>query len=251
MITSASLSPGTTSSSSISSPVRRLNSSSGWIDTADSPLFGGQQETKLVEPPAGTGLDSSLGYPEGDGGLGHGGVEQVAEDEHLPLDGGQPSQHPDQHVPAVDGLGKGDDLGERADIAERPGYFWMTLAVPPALPADVDQDRAAVGFRSLLRVIPAPERPQQGQLQRILGRFPRVEQHERRTQQRCRPRLDELGELRGTVGRLAHRSTSHRLTAFSMPRRAKRFQESGRPRKMAANAGSLRSCAAAAGSRSA
>src|SRR6516165_6681954 len=110
MITSASPSPGTTSPSSISSPVLRLNSSSGWIDTADSPLFGGQQDAKLLEPSAGTGLDSSLGHPEGDSGLGHRGVEQVAEHQHFPLHRRQPPQHADQHVPAVDGLGKGDDL---------------------------------------------------------------------------------------------------------------------------------------------
>jgi hypothetical protein len=33
--------------------------------------------------PAGTGLDGSLGYPEGNGGLGHRGVEQVAEDQRF------------------------------------------------------------------------------------------------------------------------------------------------------------------------
>src|SRR5579862_1396307 len=154
MIAPASPSLGITLPSSTSSPVLRLNSSSDWIDTADSPLFCGQEDAELLESPAGTGLDGSLGYPQGGGGLGHRGVEQVAEDQDLPLDGGQPPQHADQHVPAVDGLGEGDDFGQRADVAERPGNFRMTLAVPPALPADVDQDRAAVGFRSLLRAVP-------------------------------------------------------------------------------------------------
>src|SRR5215471_2329781 len=112
MIAPASWSSGSTSLSSLASAALRLKSSSGWIDTANLLFFSRQEDPKLLQPPAGRGLDCSLGDTEGGGGLGHRGVKQVAEDKHLPLDGGQPPEHADQHVPAV------NRLGERGDIRE-------------------------------------------------------------------------------------------------------------------------------------
>src|ERR1700749_700944 len=103
MTRSASPSRGVTSSSSVSIASLRLNSSSAWIDTAN-PLvfvFCGQQHPQLVEPAAGRGLDGALGDAEGGRGVGHRGVEQVAEYEYLALDGGQPAQHAHEHVTAV------------------------------------------------------------------------------------------------------------------------------------------------------
>src|SRR5690242_865639 len=113
----ASSSPGATSSSSLISASLRLNSSSAWMDTAH-PLvfvFGGQQHPQLVEPPAGRGLHGALGDAERRGGIGHRGVEEVAEHQHLALHVGEPAQHADEHVAA---LGR---LGERGDHRVRPG----------------------------------------------------------------------------------------------------------------------------------
>src|SRR5579859_6735720 len=112
MITPASRSSGSTSLSSLASAARRLKSSSGWIDTANLLSLGRQEDPKLLQPPAGRGLDCSLGEAEGGGGLGDRGVKQVAEDKHLPLDGGQLPQHADQHVPAVNRLGEQGDIGQ-------------------------------------------------------------------------------------------------------------------------------------------
>src|ERR1700739_2442153 len=112
MIVPASWSSGTTSLSSLSSAALRSKSSSGWIDTTNLLFFGGEQDPELLQPPAGRGLDGSLGDTEGGGGLGDRGVDQVAEDKHLPLDGGQSPQDADQHVPTV------NRLGERGDIRQ-------------------------------------------------------------------------------------------------------------------------------------
>src|SRR5258708_8898745 len=110
MTASASPSSGTTSLSSLLSIALRLKSSSGRIDMTNLPFFGGEQDPKLLQPPAGRGLDGSLGDVEGGGGLGDRGVEQVTANKHLPLDGGQPPHDADQHVPTV------NRLGERGDI---------------------------------------------------------------------------------------------------------------------------------------
>src|SRR5256714_11383967 len=85
----ASSSPdsGIMPSSSLISASLRLNSSSAWMDTAH-PLvfvFGGQQHPQLVEPPAGRGLHGALGDAERRGGIGHPGVEAIAEHQHLSL----------------------------------------------------------------------------------------------------------------------------------------------------------------------
>src|ERR1700757_3981560 len=107
MTRSASPSEGVTSSSSLWIASLRLNSSSAWMDTAN-PLvfvFCGQQHPQLVEPAAGRGLDGALGDAEGGRGVGHRGIEHVAEYEHLALDGGQAAQHADEHGAAVDPLG--------------------------------------------------------------------------------------------------------------------------------------------------
>src|SRR2546423_14216767 len=109
MTESASPARGATSSSSLISASLRLNSSSAWMDTANLLVFvfGGQQYPQLVKPAAGRGLHGALGDVEGGGGVGHRGVEHVAEHEHLALDGGQAAQHPDEHG------APGDPLGER------------------------------------------------------------------------------------------------------------------------------------------
>src|SRR6266536_3691433 len=106
MTRSASPARGVTSSSSLSRASLRLNSSSAWMDTANLLVFiSGQQRAQLAEAPAGRGLHCALGDAEGSRGLGHRGVEEVAEHEHLALDGGQTAQHADEHVAAVDRLG--------------------------------------------------------------------------------------------------------------------------------------------------
>src|SRR5258708_23125645 len=87
MTASASPSSGTTSLSSLLSIALRLKSSSGRIDMTNLPFFGGEQDPKLLQPPAGRGLDGSLGDVEGGGGLGDRGVEQVTANKHLPLPG--------------------------------------------------------------------------------------------------------------------------------------------------------------------
>src|SRR6516165_11554645 len=80
---------GSTSSSSLSSAILRLNSSSAWMDTATSLFFVVQQLPQLIEPSARRGLDGAFGDIQRGGGLGHSGIEQVAADEHLALDIGQ------------------------------------------------------------------------------------------------------------------------------------------------------------------
>src|SRR6266568_6558656 len=120
----ASPSRGVTSSSSPISASLRLNSSSAWMDTAY-PLvfvFGGQQHPQLVEPPAGRGLHGALGDAEGGRGVGHRGVEEVAEHEHLALDGGQPAQHADEQVAAVGRLGERHDHRVRPGVVDDAGY---------------------------------------------------------------------------------------------------------------------------------
>src|SRR6201995_4345098 len=119
MTRSASPSPGVTSCSSLIIASLRLNSSSAWMDTAN-PLvfvFCGQLHPHVVEPPAGRGLDGALGDAEGGRGVGHRGVEHVAEYEHLALDGGQAAQHADEHVTAVARLGERRDQRQRAGAA--------------------------------------------------------------------------------------------------------------------------------------
>src|SRR2546421_4688701 len=116
MTRSASPARGATSSSSLISASLRLNSSSAWMDTANLLvfIFGGQQYPQLVKPAAGRGLHGALGDVEGGCGVGHRGVEHVAENEYLALDGGQTAQQPDEHVPAVDRLGERHDHRPRA-----------------------------------------------------------------------------------------------------------------------------------------
>src|SRR5213082_614008 len=98
MTESASPARGATSSSSLISASLRLNSSSAWMDTANRLVFiFGQQYPQLVKPAAGGGLHGALGDVEGGWGVGHRGVEHVAESEYLALDGGQAAQHPDEH----------------------------------------------------------------------------------------------------------------------------------------------------------
>src|SRR6185437_3716089 len=138
----ASSSPGATSSSSLISASLRLNSSSAWMDTAH-PLvfvFGGQQHPQLVEPPAGRGLHGALGDAESRGGIGHRGVEEVAEHQHLALDVGEPAQHADEHVAAVGRLGERGDHRVRAGVVDDAGDLRVAFGVPPPLPAHVDQD---------------------------------------------------------------------------------------------------------------
>src|SRR5690348_3489190 len=121
MTMSASPACGVTSSSSLSRASLRLNSSSAWMDTANLLVFvfGGQQYPQLVKPAAGRGLHGALGDAEGGGGVGHRGVEHVAEHEHLALDGGQPAQHPDEHVTAVDRFGERQHHRLRAAVGGR------------------------------------------------------------------------------------------------------------------------------------
>src|SRR5580700_2120316 len=133
---------GSTSSSSLSSAILRLNSSSAWMDTATSLLFFLQQLPQVVEPSARRGLDGALGDAQRGGGLGHRGIEQVAADEHLALDVGQLAQHADQHVTAVYRLGEREHVGELVQVL---ADLRVPAAVPPAFTARVHQHGPGVG----------------------------------------------------------------------------------------------------------
>src|SRR2546429_9343877 len=198
MTESASPARGARSSSSLISASLRLNSSSAWMDTANLLvfIFGGQQYPQLVKPAAGRGLHGALGDVEGGCSVSHRRVEHVAENEYLALDGGQAAQQPDEHVTAVDRLGERRDHRLRAGVGRHALHLRVARTLPPALPADVDQDRPAVGLGRLSRAVPAPERPQQRELQGVLGFLPGVEQHQGRPQEPGRRRPDEFGELR-------------------------------------------------------
>src|SRR5437879_5606868 len=126
----ASPARGVTSSSSLIRASLRLNSSSAWMDTANLLVFvfGGQQYPQLVKPAAGRGLHGALGDVEGGGGVGHRGVEHVAEHEHLALDGGQAAQDPDEYVTAVNRLGERQHRRLRAGVGGHA--FHLRMARP-------------------------------------------------------------------------------------------------------------------------
>src|SRR2546421_9425283 len=129
----ASPARGVTSSSSLIRASLRLNSSSAWMDTANLLVFvfGGQQYPQLVKPAAGRGLHGALGDVEGGCGVGHRGIEHVAEHEYLALDGGQAAQGPGEYVTAVNRPGGRQHHRLRAAVGGPAFYLRERRAVPP------------------------------------------------------------------------------------------------------------------------